>query len=80
MSYTELPDDELVRRTVNFTQGSRGDTSQDLTPELTRRLMVSIINLDKSTARYSKKLIWLTVILAALTVAQIALFIWQLLC
>jgi hypothetical protein len=57
MRFKELPDDELVRRTVNYTQGARGDDYQDLTPELTRRLMVSINDLNKSTIRYSRILI-----------------------
>ncbi|MBI2831226.1 MAG: hypothetical protein HYX79_03110 [Chloroflexi bacterium] len=73
--WENLTDEELVRRTFNFSQGARGETSQDLTPELTRRLMVSIRDLNKSTERYSKILVWLTIILAALAVAQIILLI-----
>ena len=72
--WEDLPDEELVRRTFNFSQGARGDSAQDLSPELTRRLLdtirtlnQSIVNLDKSTTHYSRILIWLTVVLTILT-------------
>lgn len=80
--WQNLPDEELVRRTFNYSQGARGESAQDLSPELTRRLLdtnkmlnKSINNLNKSTAFYSKILIGLTVILAILTVFQIYLIL-----
>lgn len=76
--WEDLPDEELVRRTFNYSQGARGESALDLSPELTRRLLEtnrtlnkSINGLNKSTTRYSIILIGLTVILAVLTGFQV---------
>ncbi len=76
--WEDLPDEELVRRTFNFSQGARGNSAQDLSPELTRRLLdtnrtlnQSIINLDKSMTHYSRILVWLTIVLTILTLLML---------
>jgi len=52
-----------------------GFVSQHAQAELTRRLINSINSLDKTTSKYSKILIWLTIGIGILAIIQIYLLI-----
>jgi hypothetical protein len=76
----KMPDEELIRNSnaivgAHRTVPSGGPFQPDFRPtvEMTRRLKSSIIALDKSTSRYSKVLIVLTVVMMFMVLVQIIL-------
>jgi len=73
---TTKTNEELVRDAGETVIGTpSGLKAQHAQAELTKRLIISIDNLNKTTSCYSKVLIWLTVALGILAVIQIILFL-----
>jgi hypothetical protein len=77
MSEDKLEDkseDALIHQI--FISGGRGGVhNAELEAELSKRLLYSIVNLNKSTTLYSKWLIGLTIMLALLVIVQIIIAI-----
>ena len=77
---SKMSDDDLIRN-ANATVGPRreipygGPFQPDFRPavEMMKRLKTSITALDKSTSRYSKVLIFLTVVMIVMVLVQIIL-------
>ena len=77
---SNMSDDELIKRS-NDTIGPRkripygGPFQPDFRPtvEMMRRLKASITALDKITSRYSKVLIFLTIVMLVMVLVQILL-------
>jgi hypothetical protein len=70
--FQKATDPELV---IEAQTGERG---QGANVEMMRRLRNATENLDASTTRYSKILVWLTIIIGVLTALQLVLTALQL--
>jgi len=71
--FQKATDAELV------TEAQTGTRGQGANVEMMRRLRNALENFDASTTRYSKILMWLTIVIGVLTAAQLVLTVLQLL-
>jgi hypothetical protein len=77
INYKGKSDDELVQ-IIFVSAGQGGPKNAELESakaELNKRLLSSLVNLNKSTTKYSKWLVRLTIVLALLVIAQIIIAI-----
>lgn len=77
--YQKQSAEELIQEIYQWGSGSGVDNShrEAAKAELTKRLLCSIVELDKSTRHYSRWLIGLTIVLGILALVQIVVILCQ---
>ena len=72
--FTKLPDEILANAHL---YGWHDKVSIQANVEMSRRLKNEIMEMNKSTQKYSERLIWLTWVLIAIGIATIATMVYQ---